>query len=140
MKKPLFLLAGIFGLLAFAGCTWGDAVETCTSPDNPINVRVGEQFNIAVELTCTDPTVWEQEYDEDMLALRETVCATCRAGEAAMTAGWTAITYEGPATVSLNRFEALQPGETEIIISYRFPGDDSPSVEETYTVVIEPAG
>jgi len=92
MKKHLLILTGLMGIITLCGCNWGRGVQTCTTPDDVINVKVGEQFNIAVELTCTDLTEWNQEYDKDMVALKETVCATCREGEAAMTAGGTAIT------------------------------------------------
>jgi predicted secreted protein len=138
MRKPLLLLAALVGIWPLVGCA-GGTINTYTDPSIPVTVEAGQEFNIAVELACSDPTTWEQHYDETLLELKETVCATCVSGESACSIAPGYCPLVGPSVVSLARFQALQPGETEVTISYQLVGGGAPLKDQIFTVTIEPA-
>lgn len=108
MVRLLMLLAAVPALLisGLVGCG-GEMTYTDTS--QPIGVRVGGEFTIALESNPSTGYSWQPTYEMDLLQLVEREFEQKKGTSGLVGAGGT----------ESFRFKALQQGSTEITLTYR---------------------
>lgn len=117
----LVLLAGLA-----SGCGLGPGVYS--EPERGINIRVDQQFTIALDSNPTTGYRWEAQFDESLLRLVET---KFEPGEPARPGIY------GVGGKERFTFQGLRQGKTYVTLSYKRPWEEEPIEQRMFTVNIK---
>ena len=127
MKKYLILASAIIlALTLVTGC--GGDIETYSDAEPAINIGVNQEFTIALNSNPTTGYGWQESYDESVLELVE---KSYRPGAEAEPE------VVGAGGTEYFQFKALQPGETELVITYKRSWEEEYLEQLVFTVNIE---
>ena len=109
MKRltPILILVVVIGSLLATGCTGGPKVYT--DPDKVINVKVGQEFIIALGANPTTGYTWNEGFDGDFLQLIENKYKPSDTKGGMVGAGG----------VRSFQFKALKKGETKVTLVHK---------------------
>ena len=109
MKKliPLFILAAVITSLLATGCAGGPKVYT--DSNKVINVKVGQEFIIALGANPTTGYTWNESYDSSFLQLVEHKYTPTKAEEGMV----------GTGGVRSFKFKALKKGDTKVTLVHK---------------------
>jgi len=127
MKKYLILAsATILALTLVTGC--GGDIEPYSDAEPAINIGVNQEFTIALNSNPTTGYGWQESYDENFLEL---VAKSYRPGAEAEPE------VVGAGGTEYFQFKALQPGETELVMTYKRGWEEEYLEQLVFTVNIE---
>ena len=128
MKKHLILASAIIlALTLVTGCGGGD-IEPYSDAEQAIGIGVNQEFTIALNSNPTTGYSWQESYDESFLELVE---KSYRPGAEAEPE------VVGAGGTEYFQFKALQPGETELVITYKRSWEEEYLEQLVFTVNIE---
>jgi inhibitor of cysteine peptidase len=120
-------IVAVVGICILAGCTRErEGLKTYTDSNQIIDIRIRQEFVIALDSNITTGYSWQVSYDQNMLELVEK-------------------TYEqnpnprgllGVGGVEYFRFKALNIGETEITFIYRRSWEEPTSQDKTKVFIV----
>jgi inhibitor of cysteine peptidase len=127
--KPI-LLPVLFFMLLLAACGSADSALQVTDPQQPIEVRAGEEFVIVLESNPTTGYQWKIVGDVDG-AVVEFVESEYKSTSAP--------NLVGSGGLDLWTFKAVNAGETQVTLGYYPPSNDptDPQQTETFTVIVK---
>ncbi|UCG09973.1 MAG: protease inhibitor I42 family protein [Dehalococcoidia bacterium] len=126
MKKYLILAgAMILALTLVTGC---GSAETYSDAEQAIDIGVNQEFTIALNSNPTTGYSWQESYDESVLEL---VDKSYRPGAEAEPE------VVGAGGTEYFQFKALQPGETELVMTYKRGWEEEYLEQLVFTVNIE---
>jgi len=126
MKKFLiFLVVVMLATCLVAGCT--SEVKTYADSGQTINIKVNQEFIIAIGSNPTTGYSWSAGYDDTMLGLTAKIYKP--AGEAEHQ-------IVGEGGVEYFHFEALKKGETEITMTYKREWEEKGIDQKVFVVNI----
>jgi len=127
MKKHLILASAIMlALTLVTGC--GGDTETYSDAEQAIDIGVNQEFTIALNSNPTTGYSWQESYDESVLELVE---KSYRPGAKAEPE------VVGAGGTEYFQFKALQPGETELVMTYKRVWEEEYLEQLVFTVNIE---
>jgi len=127
MKKHLILASAIMlALTLVTGC--GGDTETYSDAEQAIDIGVNQEFTIALNSNPTTGYSWQESYDESVLELVE---KSYRPGAKAEPE------VVGAGGTEYFQFKALQPGETELVMTYKRSWEEEYLEQLAFTVNIE---
>ena len=127
MKKHLILASAIMlALTLVTGC--GGDTETYSDAEQAIDIGVNQEFTIALNSNPTTGYSWQESYDESVLELVE---KSYRPGAKAEPE------VVGAGGTEYFQFKALQPGETELVMTYKRVWEEEYLEQLAFTVNIE---
>jgi len=128
MKKYLILASAIIlALTLVTGCGGGD-IEPYSDAEQAIGIGVNQEFTIALNSNPTTGYSWQESYDESFLELVE---KSYRPGAEAEPE------VVGAGGTEYFQFKALQPGETELVITHKRSWEEEYLEQLVFTVNIE---
>lgn len=130
MKK--IIIASVLALLSMIiGFYWffqkDDSIPNESLNEGKIEVAVGEEFSRTLESNPTTGYVWKPSFNEQLLELKSNEFFPKDNGN-----------LVGSGGIETFIFEALKPGNTEIVFSYVRPweGESSDTSKRVYRVII----
>ena len=126
MKKYLILVSAIILALTLVTGCGGD--ETYSDAEQAIDIGVNQEFTIALNSNPTTGYSWQESYDESFLEL---VAKSYRLGAEAEPE------VVGAGGTEYFQFRALQPGETELVMTYKRGWEEEYLEQLVFTVSIE---
>ena len=125
-KKVLVIALLFVGVLLIAGCASGGGKEY-TSPNQPIEVKVGEQFIITLDSNPTTGYKWEASFDQSLLKLVKS--------EFKQDASKPGMVGVGGKEQFL--FEGLKGTDTKITLTYKRPWEQQSSDAKVLTFTVK---
>jgi len=127
MKKYLILASAIIlALTLVTGC--GGDIEPYSDAEPAIDIGANQEFTIALNSNPTTGYGWQESYDENFLELVE---KSYRPGAEAEPE------VVGAGGTEYFQFKALQPGETELVMTYKRGWEEEYLEQLVFTVNIE---
>jgi len=120
-----FTLMTLLAACLLAGCA--GEVQMYADAGQEIDIRVNQEFAIALVSNPTTGYDWEASYDENVLKLVE---SKYEPGEKAQQG------MMGAGGVKYFRFKALEKGVTEITLTYKRPWEEEFAEQKVFTVNI----
>jgi inhibitor of cysteine peptidase len=128
MKKHLILASAIIlALTLVTGCGGGN-IETYSDAGPAIDIGINQEFSITLGSNPTTGYSWQESYDENFLEL---VAKSYRPGAEAEPE------VVGAGGTEYFQFKALQPGETELVMTYKRGWEEESLKQLVFTVNIE---
>ncbi len=123
--RVLIVALVVVGLLLATGCTPG-GVKEYTSPNQPIEVNVGEQFMIYLDSNPTTGYKWEASFDQTSLKLvkSEFKQDTSKPG------------MVGVGGKEQFVFQGLKAGDTQIKLTYKRPWEQQSADAKVLTFTV----
>jgi len=127
MKKYLILAGAIIlALTLVTGC--GGDTEPYSDAESAIDIGVNQEFTIALNSNPTTGYGWQESYDESFLELVEKSYHPGAEAEPEVV---------GAGGTEYFQFKALQPGETELVMTYKRGWEEEYLEQLVFTVSIE---
>ena len=125
MRKVLILLL-VVATCVVTGCAGG--IETYTDEGQVISVDVNREFIVALDSNPTTGYSWQESHDESFLELVEKSYRPSAEAEPEVV---------GAGGTDCFQFKALQPGETELVMTYKRSWEEEYLEQLVFTVNIE---
>ncbi len=122
-----FLVTCAFSLLLLPGCSSEAGPNIYNNPNQTIEVKVGQEFIIALESNPTTGYSWQAEFDDSVLKLVESKYERTPAEEGMVGVGGTQ-SFE---------FQALKEGKAEVTMIYKRSWEESPIESKVFTINIK---
>ena len=125
MKRLLVLVTVVLLVLSLvAGC--GGEIMTYTDAGQTIDIGLGKEFIIALGANLTTGYKWEAHNPDNMIMIIEN---TYQPGKEEGVVGAGGVEYF--------RFKAVKKGSTEIIMTYKRPGEEESLDQKVFTINIK---
>jgi inhibitor of cysteine peptidase len=128
LLRTLMVTMVVAGLLLSSGCA-GSGVKEYTSPNQPIEATVGEQFAIYLDSNPTTGYKWEASFDQAALKLVKNEYKQNEAKPGMV----------GVGGIEQFMFQTLKAGDTQIKLTYKRPWEQqsTDAKVQTFTVKIK---
>ena len=126
LLKNLIVTLVLAGLVLCAGCT-GSAVKEYSSPNQPIEVTIGEQFIIYLESNPTTGYKWEASFDTEFLKLVKSEYKQNESKPGMV----------GVCGIEQFLFQGLKAGDTQIKLTYKRPWEQQSADAKVLTFTVK---
>ena len=134
MKRRLLLALACLSGVLFVSCAPVAGPTTFHDPTIPVEVSVNEEFIIGINYEPSTEYFWREQFDSTALELLESTCLVCTEGELELQP-ISSFEITGDA-VNFSRFKALKRGETEIVMVFKRPLEDTFIEQKTFRVIV----